>query len=392
MAERPMIALVAFGTRPEAIKLAPVITELQRRDGIRAIVALTAQHRQLVDQVLRLFSIQPDIDLDVMREHQTLPDLSHRLLTAMDQCLRDTNPDVVIVQGDTTSAFLAGLAAFYRGIPVAHVEAGLRTTSALSPFPEEMNRRLTSALSFLHFAPTDRAREALLAEGIPISRIFVTGNSVVDALQSIRATADVSGPAVPVEPRERLVLVTMHRRETWGNIKGLCGALRSVVEQCGDVRLVIPVHPNPRVHEVVHQELGGIGRINLIESLDYASFVATMAASHVVVTDSGGVQEEAPALGVPVLVLREITERPEATLLGVSKLIGTDPLRVTREMVGFLNDANEHARMARTESPFGDGHAAGRIADLIEQHRAHFVAFSQERGNPRRIADAETNA
>ena len=382
-----MIALVALGTRPEAIKLAPVITELRRRNGVRTIVALTAQHRQLVDQVLRLFSIQPDIDLDVMRQHQTLPDLSHRLLTSMDRCLGETNPDVVIVQGDTTSAFLAGLAAFYRGVPVAHVEAGLRSGSALSPFPEEMNRRLTSALSFLHFAPTNRAREALLAEGIPLSRVFVTGNPVVDALRSIRAIADVSRPAVQVERGERLILVTLHRRETWGDIRGLCRALRSVVDQCGDIRLVIPVHPNPRVHEVVHQELGGTGRINLIEALDYASFVATMAASHVVVTDSGGVQEEAPALGVPVLVLRETTERPEAIRLGVSRLIGTDPTRVTREMLAFLSDANERARMARIESPFGDGHAAGRIADLIDQHRSQFAAFSQEPGNPRRVTD-----
>ena len=379
-----MNVLVAFGTRPEAIKLAPVIAELRRREGVRTIVALTAQHREVVDQVLQLFSIRPDIDLDVMRPQQTLPELSHRLLTSLDQCLAEVNPDVVIVQGDTTSAFLSSLAAFYRGVPVAHVEAGLRTPSVLSPFPEEMNRRLTSALSFLHFAPTEGASAALLAEGIPSNRVFITGNPVVDALHSIRANAASSRPPVALDPGERMVLVTMHRRESWGDIRELCGALRAVVEQCGDVRLVIPVHPNPRVRDVVYRELGDARRINLIEPLDYISFVATMAASHVVVSDSGGVQEEAPALGVPVLVLRDTTERPEAVAMGVARLIGTDPARVTRELLRFLDDPGERARMACIVSPFGDGHAAGRIADLIEQHREHFAAFAREPGNPRR--------
>jgi UDP-N-acetylglucosamine 2-epimerase (non-hydrolysing) len=384
MAARSLKVLVAFGTRPEAIKLAPVIAELRQRRGIRVTVALTGQHREIVDQVLSLFAIDPDVDLDVMRAQQTLPALSQRLLGAMDECLAETDPDVVIVQGDTTSAFLAALAAFYRGVAVAHVEAGLRTPSILSPFPEEMNRRLTSALAFIHFAPTTHARDALLAEGVRSSRIFVTGNPVVDALQSIRALSATTTPVVPVREGERLVLVTIHRRETWSDIRGLCRSLRDVVEHCRDVRLVIPVHPNPRVSDVVHDELAGTDRIDLVGPLDYVSFVATMAASYVVVSDSGGVQEEAPALGIPVLILREFTERQEAVALGVSRLIGTEPARVRRELLSFLQNAAERAEMARTVSPFGDGRASTRIADAIEDHLEELKAFAHQHGNPRR--------
>ncbi len=364
-----MNLLVAFGTRPEAIKLAPVIAELRRRPNVAVRVVTTAQHRELLDQVLAVFSIVPDTDLDVMRPSQTLAELSGRILTSMDRLLTPAPPDMVIVQGDTTSAFMCGLAAFYRGVPVAHVEAGLRTGSPVNPFPEEMNRRLTAALTSLHFAPTERARASLAAEGIPEDTIFVTGNTVVDALLQIRETDAYKAiqPPVHMTKGERLLLVTLHRRESWGApLAGMCRALRTIVEARPDVRIVMPVHLNPAVQRVVRECLAGVSRVHLIEPVDYLTFIALMDASWLVLTDSGGVQEEAPALGRPVLVLRETTERPEAVDCGVARLAGTDPDAIVRHTMALLDNPAEWAKMARPVSPFGDGRASQRIADVFE--------------------------
>jgi UDP-N-acetylglucosamine 2-epimerase (non-hydrolysing) len=358
-----------FGTRPEAIKLAPLIAELRRRPGIEVRVVTTAQHREMLDQVLRVFQIVPDCDLAVMRPQQTLAELSSRVLIAMDRLLIVETPDVVVVQGDTTSALCCGLAAFYRGVPVGHVEAGLRTATRLNPFPEEMNRRLTSVLAALHFAPTERARAALLAEGIPQDCVFVTGNTVVDALLHVRSSEAYRATQSPVvaAPGERLLLVTLHRRESWGApLAGMCQALLTIADRRPNVRVVLPVHLNPAVRRIVQESLGGHARINLIEPLNYLEFVAAMDASWLVLTDSGGVQEEAPVLGRPVLVLRDTTERIEAVEAGVALLVGTDPVAIVRTTLALLDDPAARAGMARPQSPFGDGRAAERIADLLE--------------------------
>jgi UDP-N-acetylglucosamine 2-epimerase (non-hydrolysing) len=371
-----MKILVAFGTRPEAIKLAPVIAELRRRPSVSVQVVTTAQHRELLDQVLTVFAIVPDRDLAVMEPRQTLAELSGRVLTAMDSLLSADRADLVIVQGDTTSAFMCGLAAFYRGVPVAHVEAGLRTESPTSPFPEEMNRRLTGALASLHFAPTERARRALLKEGVAAEHVFVTGNTVVDALYFIRqseAYAHSAAP-VPLDAPERLLLVTLHRRESWGApLAGMCRALRAIAECRTDVRIVFPVHLNPEVRASVHQSIGGVPRVTLVEPLDYLQFIALLSASWLVLTDSGGVQEEAPALGRPVLVLRDTTERPEAVEQGVARLVGTDPDAILSAALALIDHPDERDRMARTVSPFGDGRAAIRIADILEARRGAFL-------------------
>ena len=363
-----MKVLVVFGTRPEAIKLAPVITELRRHPGIDVLVLTTAQHRELLDQVLTAFNIVPDVDLQVMRPQQSLAELSGRVLVAMDGLLTSAAADLLVVQGDTTSAFVSGLAAFYRGVPVAHVEAGLRTGSPTNPFPEEMNRRLTSVLTSLHFAPTRRAHDSLVAEGVPPERILITGNTVVDALQQIRTTEGfrTARSRIETKPGERLLLVTLHRRESWGApLAGMCRALRAIVEARLSVRIVVPVHLNPAVRETIHSLLGGHPRISLVEPMDYFEFIATMEASWLALTDSGGVQEEAPVLGCPVLILRETTERAEAVEQGVARLIGTDPDTITTTVLGLLDHPDERDRMARPVSPFGDGHAARRIAERI---------------------------
>jgi UDP-N-acetylglucosamine 2-epimerase (non-hydrolysing) len=387
-----MTILVAFGTRPEAIKLAPVIAELRRRPGMNVRVVITAQHRQLLDQVLQAFSIVPDADLAVMHPRQTLSELSSRVLSAMDEAIAVASPDLMMVQGDTTSAFMSALAAFYRGVPIAHVEAGLRTPSVMSPFPEEMNRRLTSTLTYLHFAPTERARQALLNEGVSPDAVFVTGNPVVDALHEIRRTAAYRAVWLPIalDADERLILVTLHRRESWGAMTEMCGALQTIVERRSDVRLVIPVHPNPVVRDAIHAALGGVPRVSLIESLDYLTFVALMEASWIVLTDSGGVQEEAPVLGRPVLVLRETTERPEALEHGVSQLVGTRPDAIVTATLALLDDPARRARMARVVSPFGDGRAASRIADIVEQRRGEIHAFARAAVNPQQQTTADT--
>ena len=364
-----MKIVVVMGTRPEAIKLAPLVAELRRRPNVDLRVVTTGQHRELLDQVLTTFAIVPDDDLNVMRPEQTLAELSGRVLSGVDRLLSTVAPDVLVVQGDTTSAFMCGLGAWYRRVPVAHVEAGLRTGLLSDPFPEEMNRRLTARIASLHFAPTARARMALLDEGVADDTIFVTGNTIVDALLHIRRCDSYQNGPLPVgvDRAQRLLLVTLHRRESWGpRLDGMCRAIRRIAEMRPDVRIVFPVHANPVVRRIVHDTLGGDPRIELIQPTDYQTFIKLMDASWLVLTDSGGVQEEAPVLGRPVLVLRETTERPEAIECGVARAIGTDPDAIVRHTLALLDNPAEHARMAQATSPFGDGHAAQRIADILE--------------------------
>jgi UDP-N-acetylglucosamine 2-epimerase (non-hydrolysing) len=381
----PMKIAVTFGTRPEAIKLAPVIRELRKSAAWTTEVVLTAQHRALLDQVLEVFAISADCDLDVMQPRQTLPELSSRVLVSLDRWLTASRPDLLIVQGDTTSAFIAALAAFYRGVPVAHVEAGLRTPSGLNPFPEEMNRRLVSRLAMLHFAPTAAAQSALIAEGVPPETIHVTGNTVVDALQTILASPAYARASLPIEvgPGDRVVLVTMHRRESWERIEGVCAAIAEVARARPDVRVVFPVHPNPAVREPVYRWLGSVPHVSLVDPLDYLAFVKMMAASHVILTDSGGVQEEAPVLARPLLVLRDTTERGESIDAGVARLVGTTPSEIVKELSTLLDDHEAWARMSRAVSPFGDGRAAQRIVTIIDEQRRVICSYGRRDGNPR---------
>ncbi|MGY6519974.1 MAG: non-hydrolyzing UDP-N-acetylglucosamine 2-epimerase [Lysobacteraceae bacterium] len=364
--------LVVFGTRPEAIKMAPVVQALGTVPGLEVRVAVTAQHRQMLDQVLALFGIQPDEDLDLMAPDQGLSTLFSRVLTGVDRLLVRHRPDLVLVHGDTTTTLAAALAAHHRRTAVGHVEAGLRTGDLMAPWPEEANRRLTAPLASLHFAPTARARDNLLSEGITPSGIHVTGNTVIDALlwsvgrirddDGLAARLDQSLPA-PAAGR-RTVLVTGHRRENFGRgFLGICEALRRIADR-GDTQVVYPVHLNPNVREPVMQRLGGHPRIALVEPLDYLPFVRLMSRADLILTDSGGIQEEAPSLGKPVLVMRDTTERPEALEAGTVELVGTDPDRIEAAAAGLLADAPDAGARAAA-NPFGDGRAAARIAGIV---------------------------
>jgi UDP-N-acetylglucosamine 2-epimerase len=372
---------VLFGTRPEAIKLAPVILALRDEPEIDCRVCVTAQHRQMVDQVLEAFGLVPDADLDLMRPGQTLAGLTARSVEAIDAYLADERPDLVLVQGDTTTVLCASLAAFYRKVPVGHVEAGLRTGDMAAPWPEEANRVLTTRLAALHFAPTERSRRNLLAEGVPADRVFLTGNTVVDALLMALGKVRAAPPAIPGLPAaltapggaKTLVLITGHRRENFGDgFESICAAIRELARLFPDAAFVYPVHLNPSVRDPVRRILGASpgGNVHLIEPLGYLEFVALMARSTLILTDSGGVQEEAPSLGKPVLVMRETTERPEAVDAGTVRLVGTDERTIVAETSRLLNDPAAHAAMTRAHNPYGDGLAAGRIvAACLEFHR-----------------------
>ena len=355
--------VIVFGTRPEAIKMAPVISALRNRASIRPIVCVTSQHREMLDQMLGVFDIQPDHDLGVMTVNQSLPDLTGRILTRLDAVLESERPDLLLVQGDTTTTFISSLAAFYRKIPVGHVEAGLRTGNRYSPFPEEMNRCLTTRLASIHFAPTRRNRDALLGEGIADRDIVVTGNTVIDALQWIVDREQLKPQA---HRDSRRILVTTHRRENWGDLlENICLALRDILAQRRNVDVLLPVHLNPRVRETVQRLLGDVDRVQLIEPLDYVSFVRQMAECYLVLTDSGGVQEEAPALGKPVLVMRNETERQEAIDAGTAKLVGPNRAAIVSETLRLLDDREEYQRMAQAVNPYGDGQASARIVQAI---------------------------
>ncbi len=373
MEKKKIKVMTVFGTRPEAIKMAPVVLELAKHpDKIQPIVAVTAQHREMLDQVLTLFDIHPDYDLDIMAQGQTLFDITTRAMQGLDKVLTEAEPDIVLVHGDTTTTFAGALAAYYHQTAVGHVEAGLRTYNKYSPFPEEMNRQLTGRIADLDFAPTETSEQNLLREAVPAERIFVTGNTVIDALHHT-VSDDFQFEDELLQhidfAHKRVILVTTHRRENLGEpMRHVYKALRRLTEEFDDVEVVFPVHRNPKVREVVNQELGGLAKVHLIEPLEYEPFANLMHRAHLILTDSGGVQEEAPALGKPVLVLRDTTERPEAVAAGTVKLIGTDCERVYNEARLLLTDEAEYSRMSRAENPYGDGQAARRIVQAILYH------------------------
>jgi UDP-N-acetylglucosamine 2-epimerase (non-hydrolysing) len=363
---------VVFGTRPEAIKLAPVISILkQRSQQFEPFLISTAQHRSMLDQVMNVFGIAPDIDLDLMQPNQTLNSLTCRVLQAIDPVLAENSLDGLIVQGDTTTAFASALAAFYRKVPVIHVEAGLRSRDVFNPFPEEVNRRLAGVVTSLHCAPTSIARENLLAEGVPADRIVTTGNTVVDAVEMLvnMKMADQELPAGVPSDASRLLLITSHRRESWGTeLENICDAIAEIVTAFPDVRAIYPVHMNPNVRATVMSRLGSLDRVHLIEPVDYFGFLSLLRRCYMVLTDSGGVQEEAPTFGKPVLVLRKVTERPEASLLGLARIVGTSREAIVREASDILGSTVVYRTMSEGRNPYGDGQASQRIAESIWRH------------------------
>jgi UDP-N-acetylglucosamine 2-epimerase (non-hydrolysing) len=384
-----MRVLSVVGTRPEAVKMAPIIRALGAEPSVDSRLCITAQHRDMLDQVLELFELIPDYDLDLMREDQALPELSAAIFLGLDPVLRDYQPDWVLVQGDTTTVAITALLTYYRGLRLGHVEAGLRTHNKWQPFPEEVNRRVAGVAADLHFAPTAQAQSNLLSEGIEAAAIFITGNPVIDALKYVAAQPEPSSVtslirkldlpteeperfySVPTSPPSRkraaraLCLVTAHRRESFGApLESICEALRELAGR-GDVEIVYPVHPNPHVQEPVRRLLDGVPHITLLAPLDYLPMVHLMKRATLILTDSGGIQEEAPAFGVPVLVLREVTERPEGIEAGTLKLVGTDRDRIVNEAARLLDDEEAYARMAHATNPFGDGHATERIVKAL---------------------------
>jgi UDP-N-acetylglucosamine 2-epimerase (non-hydrolysing) len=361
--------MTIFGTRPEAIKMAPIILEMnQRKTEFEAITVVTAQHREMLDQVLEIFKITPDYDLNIMKPKQTLSEITGRVLNKLDVIIQEVKPDVILVHGDTTTTFAASISAFYHQTPLGHVEAGLRTWDKYSPFPEEMNRQLTDVLADYYFAPTTLSKQNLLKENHPEANIAVTGNTAIDALhETVRedyhhAVLDL------VDPNHRLILLTMHRRENQGApMRRVFKAIKKVVDTHDDVEIIYPVHLSPAVQQAAHEELGDDARIHLIDPLDVVDFHNLSARSYFIMTDSGGVQEEAPSLGKPVLVLRDETERPEGVTAGTLKLVGTDPKTVTDAMLELLDNSQVYQKMATAKNPYGDGHAAKHILDFLQQ-------------------------
>ena len=369
--------MTVFGTRPEAIKMAPVVPALASDPRFESICCVTAQHRDMLDQVLGLFELTPDHDLDLMRPGQTLHKLTARIIAGLGDVFEDDRPDVVLVHGDTTTTLAATLAAFYARIPVGHVEAGLRTGDLTAPFPEEANRVLADRICAFHFPPTERSAQNLRDEAMPDAGICITGNTVIDALLWVRERvsgrpfdADTYGTATAVlaDPTKRVVLVTGHRRESFGGgFERICTALSQLSDRYPDVHFIYPVHLNPRVQEPVHRHLSGRSNIHLLRPLDYAPFVRLMDRSTVILTDSGGIQEEAPSLGKPVLVMRDVTERPEGVAAGTVKLVGTNVARLVGEVSTLLDDPNAYAAMHRAHNPYGDGKASARILDFLAE-------------------------
>ena len=364
--DREAKIICVVGTRPEAIKMAPVILALRKESWVRTLVLATAQHREMLDDTLSVFGIRPDHDLNLMQPDQTLPELTARLMTSLDQALEIHKPALVLAQGDTTTVFITALACFYRRIPFGHVEAGLRSGKMYYPFPEEMNRVLADRLATVHFAPVAANRDNLRKEGVSPRRIHVTGNTVIDALLYTAAQK----PPLPLEldPKKRLILVTAHRRENFGGpFLEICRALRAIAEANPGVEILYPVHPNPKVHDVAYRELGGRPGLRLCQPLAYPAFVAAMQRAYLILSDSGGVQEEAPALGKPVLVLRDVTERAEAEEAGLVKLVGPHYPAIMQETQRLLDDDQAYQAMAKGFSPYGDGQAARRITAVLKK-------------------------
>lgn len=368
--------LLVFGTRPEAIKMAPLVHVLQKQDKVEAKVCVTAQHREMLDSVLSLFDITPDYDLNIMKSGQSLTTLTSRMLTGLEDVLQQFNPDVVLVHGDTTTTLSASLAAFYQKIDIGHIEAGLRTYNIYSPWPEEANRQLTSVLSRWHFAPTNTAAGYLKQERIPDHNIFVTGNTVIDALYYIKAKIE-SSPELQAQMRDHFnmldltkkrVLITGHRRENFGEgFENICRALKRLAQQYPDIEFVYPVHMNPNVQKPVYEHLNGLENIKLIEPQEYLQFVWLMQHSYLILTDSGGIQEEAPSLGIPVLVMRDTTERPEAVAAGTVRLVGAAEDSIVKNVAELLDNEKLHSRMSKAHNPYGDGTACEQIANVLKQ-------------------------
>ncbi len=373
-----MKVLTVFGTRPEAIKMAPLVHALAGDTYFESRVCVTAQHREMLDQVLKLFDIKPDYDLDIMRPGQGLTEITCRILEGLKPVLEDFKPDVVLVHGDTTTTLATSLAAFYQRIPVGHVEAGLRTGDIYSPWPEEGNRKLTGHLAMYHFSPTETSKQNLLTEAIPENRVFVTGNTVIDALfwvrnrikndSSLRNEMEQRYPFL--QQKKKVILVTGHRRESFGDgFERICGALADIARTHPEVQVVYPVHLNPNVREPVKRILSDIDNVILIDPQDYLPFVYLMDHSYLIITDSGGIQEEAPSLGKPVLVMRKTTERPEALAAGTVRLVGTDIALIMEEVSRLLTDENEYHLMSRAHNPYGDGKACQRILDALKNNQ-----------------------
>lgn len=364
--------ITIFGTRPEAIKMAPLVKELEKREGIDSKVCVTAQHREMLDQVLGLFDIKPDFDLNIMKSKQTLTGITNKVLEGLEEVFANEKPDMILVHGDTTTTFSGALAAFYQQIKVGHVEAGLRTFDKYFPFPEEMNRKLTGSLADLHFAPTKGSKSNLLREGINEKEVFITGNTVIDAmLHTVEENYVFENELLNKIDfkNKKVIMITAHRRENWGQgIENICDALNKVVAENEDVELVYLVHLNPIVKDVVNEKLGGKERIHLLPPLDTKETHNLMNKCFMVMTDSGGLQEEAPHLGKPVLVLRDVTERPEAVEYGTVKLVGTDIDKIVNSANTLINNEEEYLKMSKAANPYGDGFASKRIADIIENY------------------------
>lgn len=365
-----MKILTIFGTRPEAIKLAPVLGELKKEKSIKSVVCVTAQHRHMLDQVLKIFNIKPDFDLDVMTYNQTLEDILSKILFRVGRVLDEVKPDLVLVQGDTTSAFIIGLACFFRKIKIGHVEAGLRTYDKYKPFPEEINRRLLSHIADFHFAPTKTAFRNLVRENINEKNIFITGNTAIDALLMTAGKKYklVLKDLKDIDFKKKIILVTAHRRESFGRpIENICLALKEIVNKRSDVEIIYPVHPNPNVQKAVGKTIKGVKRIHLIRPLEYEPFVHLMKRSYLILTDSGGIQEEAPSLDKPVLVMREVTERPEGVKAGCSRLVGMNKDNIVKNALVLLENKKLYRKMADAKNPYGDGKAAKRIVNIIKR-------------------------
>jgi UDP-N-acetylglucosamine 2-epimerase (non-hydrolysing) len=376
--------LFIFGTRPEAIKMAPLIREVRKSNRLEARICVTAQHRQMLDQVLRIFGIVPDYDLNIMTSNQTLFGITAKIIEKLQEILAKEKPDLVVVQGDTTTTFAGALASYYTRAKVAHIEAGLRTRNKFAPFPEEINRRITSVIADIHLPPTEWARENLIRENVDPKDIYVTGNTVIDALLHVvdllrKTKPDFGSLFKGIDLTKRVVLITGHRRENFGEgFRNICESISELAVRFPDVEFVYPVHFNPNVREPVNRILSGIANVHLIEPLDYEPFVHAMDRSYIILTDSGGVQEEAPSLGKPVLVMRDTTERPEAVSAGTVKLVGTDKRKIIDGVAALLTDEKEYAAMSRAHNPYGDGKASERIVkifeDYLEKHSSERVS------------------
>ncbi len=358
-----------FGTRPEAIKMAPLVKELEKCENIESIVCVTAQHREMLDQVLETFDIKPDYDLNIMKQGQTLGDVTTRALTGLEDVIKEARPDIVLVHGDTTTTFAGALAAFYNQVAIGHVEAGLRTDNKYSPYPEEMNRQMVDRLSDMYFAPTEISKNNLLKENIDESKIYITGNTAIDAMSTTVDKNYTHKELEWIKPGERMILLTAHRRENLGEpMRHIFRAIKRIVDEFDDVKVIYPIHMNPKVREVANEVFDGDDKVKLIEPLEVFDFHNFQNKSYIILTDSGGIQEEAPSLGKPVLVLRDTTERPEGISAGTLKLVGTDEDIIYEETKRLLTDRKEYERMSKASNPYGDGHASERIVDAIVEY------------------------